>query len=261
MTPRSADDPYGAFALVYDKALGERFSVAASRALDSLLVRYRPAGNRHLDLACGTAITVSHLERRGFRSTGVDFSIPMLQQARRRTRHLVAGDLRRLPFRGSFDLLTCLYDSLNHILDRKCLTEAFRSIRGAMGNGSVLLFDMNHPDIYSTIWTMKEPYISSGSDYLLRMHTRFNRRSQIGTAAVSGWVRQAGRKRIEINEVHRQRAYSEGEIRRCLGAASIEVAERIDFDPFRGAGTIAAVGVKMLFVCRPQPGPPARSSR
>lgn len=249
MTPR-ADVPYEAFAYAYDRALGERFSAPCARVIDEVLIRHRPAGHQHLDIACGTALAIPHLEETGFRSTGVDFSLSMLQQARRRSPRLVGGDIRRLPFRGSFDLLTCLYDSLNHLLDPEQLTEAFRSIRGVMNHGSLFLFDMNHPDIYPAIWGTKEPFVSSGSDHLLRMHTRFSRRERIATATVTGWARVPGQKRLAIDEVHRQRAYDEEEIRRCLGAASIEVVEFIPFDPFGEVGTIAARGVKMFFVCR-----------
>jgi SAM-dependent methyltransferase len=249
--PRTtADIPYEAFAVAYDRALGERFFAALAPMLDDAIDRHGLAGGRHLDLACGTALAIPHLEARGFRSTGVDFSMAMLRQARTRSSLLVAGDLRRLPLSGLFDVLTCLYDSLNHLLEPQELTLAFRSIRSVMGERSLLLFDMNHPDIYPAVWGTKEPYVASGPDYLLRMHTRFDKRAGIGTAVVTGWSRKPGGGRIEIEEVHRQRSYDETAIRACLRAGGIEVIEVIGFDPFDELKTLRARGVKMFFVCR-----------
>jgi predicted TPR repeat methyltransferase len=76
------DQPYGAFAYAYDKALGERYFRAIRRRLDDALERFPPPAQTHLDVACGTGLAMRHLARRGFATTGVDLSLPMLQMAR-----------------------------------------------------------------------------------------------------------------------------------------------------------------------------------
>ena len=241
---------YGAFAYAYDKALGERFFRSARKILVTLLERYPAAVKTHLDLACGTGLTMEFLASRGWKSTGVDASFPMLAVARERAHTLVAGDVRSLPLRGTFARITCLYDSLNHLKSRADLVAAFRSVRKVMSHDSLFFFDMNHPDIYPEIWGMKEPFVASGPGYHLEIATSFRRRDAIGRALVTGWAMPVPGRRVEIHETHEQRAYTEREIVESLGDASLAPVEVIDFDPYNEADSLDAGGVKLFFVCR-----------
>ncbi|MDQ3282421.1 MAG: class I SAM-dependent methyltransferase [Acidobacteriota bacterium] len=246
----SASEAYGAFAYAYDKALGERFFRAAQKLLDETLDRYPTAKRTHLDLACGTGLVVHHFRKQGWRSTGVDASVAMLDMARTRSSRLVAGDFRALPFRGKFARITCLYDSLNHLLEIGDLTAAFQSVRSVMDHDSLFFFDMNHPEIYPEVWGMSEPYISKGRDYHLEIATTYRKREKIGRANVTGWASLGG-KRVEIHEQHRQRAYSERDITKALGDAKLAPVDVLDFDPYGEADAVEAPTVKLFFVARP----------
>src|SRR4051812_24747680 len=175
-------EAYGAFAYAYDQALGARFYRAVRVLLDQTLENYPTAKRTHLDVACGTGYIVESFRARGWTSVGVDASFPMLRrgavrasgafqqrapEARTTRSHLIAGDMRTLPLRGTFARITCLYDSLNHLLDRNDLVAAFRAMRGMMDHDSLLLFDMNHPDIYPAIWGVADPFVARGSDFHL----------------------------------------------------------------------------------------------
>jgi SAM-dependent methyltransferase len=241
-----SSEAYGAFAYAYDKALGERFFHSVTRLLDDALERYPIAKRTHLDVACGTGLTVEWFREKGWTSIGVDASLPMVQIARR----AVAGDMRQLPFRRKFARITCLYDSLNHLLEAPELTAAFQSIRGVMDHDSLLLFDMNHPEIYPEVWGLPDPYVSRGDDYHLEIATRYRKRDKLGLADVTGWARINGRK-IQIAEQHRQRAYSEREINRALETAGLAPVDIIDFDPYGEADDIEARTVKLFYVVRP----------
>lgn len=240
---------YGAFAYAYDKALGERFFRAARRLLNELLQRYPAKVKTHLDVACGTGLALKYFASNGWRSVGVDASIPMLRVARTRMPRVLASDFRALAVRGTFSRITCLYDSLNHLKSRTDLVAAFRSVRRVMDDESLFFFDMNHPEIYPEIWGMKEPFLAEGPDYHLEIATAFRKRDAIGHALVTGWADIGGR-RETIRERHEQRAYSEREIVEALGEAGLAVVELIAFDPFNEADTMEAAGVKLFFVCR-----------
>jgi SAM-dependent methyltransferase len=189
---------------------------------------------------------VNFFRKKGWKSVGVDASLPMLQIARGG----VAGDMRRLPFRRKFARVTCLYDSLNHLLELEDLTAAFRSVRGVMDPDSLFLFDVNHPEIYPEVWGLSEPYISSARDYHLEIATTYRKREKIGRAAVTGWAKIDGKK-VEIREQHRQRAYSEREITKALAEAGLVPVDVIHFDPYGERDDIDAVTVKLFFVARP----------
>ena len=236
-----SDERYDAFAYAYDQALGERFFRSVRRLLDRALEKHKPKQRTHLDLACGSGLAIEFFEERGFQSTGVDLSLPMLEIARTRTTRLVAGDLRQLPFRGAFGLVTSLYDSLNHLDD---LAPAFREAAAVMNAGSVFLFDLNDIEIYPAIWGMADPFVADGRDFHLEIATKYDEEKRRGEALVRGWAIFNGR-RVNIEERHRQKAHSRADVEQALRSASLEALEVIDFDPFGEARR-----VKLFYVCR-----------
>jgi len=249
--PAVASEAYGAFAYAYDKALGERFFRAARRLLDETLERFPTPKRTHLDLACGTGLALETFCARGWRSIGIDASLAMLQVAHARVPRVAAGDLRALPLRSKFARITCMYDSLNHMLDANDLIAAFRSVRALMSDDSLFLFDMNHPDIYPEVWGISDPFIARGKDYYLEIATSYRSREKTGRANVTGWA-ELGGKRVPIREQHRQRAYTEREIVKALDEAGMTPADVIDFDPYGEADSIEARTVKLFFVCAPK---------
>ena len=242
-------EAYGAFAYAYDKALGERFFHAVRRLLDDILERYPTPKRTHLDLACGTGLAVASFERNGWRSVGADASVEMLATAQRRARRLIAADFRALPFRRKFARITCLYDSLNHLLEASDLVAAFRSVREVMDEDSLFLFDMNHPEIYPVVWGLSDPYVADGPDYHLEIGTTYRAREKMGRANVTGWA-EIGGKRVKIREQHRQRAYSEREIVKALSSAGLQPVEIFDFDPYEERDSDESPTVKLFFVVR-----------
>ena len=244
-----AGESYGAFAWAYDQALGRRFFRAVQRLLVTSLEERPPREMTHLDIACGTGYAMELFARRGFRSVGVDLSLPMLEIAHTRVRRLVCADLRALPLRRTFARITCLYDSLNHMKEREDLVAAFRAVRGVMSSESLFLFDINHPDIYPEVWGSKEPFVASGADYRLEIDTAYRKRERLAHALVSGWAKVRGR-RVEIRERHEQRAWSKNEVRAALREAGLEVVEVVNFDPYEEAGDLHAETVKLFFTVR-----------
>jgi SAM-dependent methyltransferase len=240
----SAAESYGAFAYAYDQALGERYFRAVRRLLAVMLERYPPKSKSHLDVACGTGLAMPFFAARGFVSTGIDISPVMLNIARKRAKRLVAGDTRALPLRGTFARVTCLYDSLNHLLDPRELATAFGEIAQVMNRDSLFIFDMNHPEIYPAVWGMKEPFIDEGRDFHLEIATTYRRRELLGRALVTGWAMFDG-ERITIRERHTQRCYERDEIVAALAEGGLEPIEIHDFDPWN-EGRV----VKLVFACR-----------
>jgi|SRR5579884_308005 len=241
IVPRSslAGEAYDAFAYAYDQALGERFFRAVRRLLTRVLTSNPPRVRSHLDVACGTALAMQFFEQRGYRSFGIDLSLPMLEIARGRVRRVVVADMRALPLRTRFGCVTCLYDSLNHLLS---LDETFAQIAEVLADDGLFLFDVNRPEVYPEIWGNDEPFVADGPDFHLEMATKYrNGRAQ---ALVSGWALVNG-KRVTIRERREQRAHSEREIIDALASAGLVPREMIEFDPYQEGRP-----VKLFFVCQ-----------
>ncbi len=150
------------------------------KLLSAILDRYPAKTGTHLDLACGTGLMSRFFEERGFHSTAIDLSLPMLQVARRRTPRVVAADLRSLPFRATFTRITCLYDSLNHLQELDDLRAAFAAVAELMSSDSLFIFDVNDEAIYPKVWGMDEPFVAEGEDFHLEIATRFRPRTRLG---------------------------------------------------------------------------------
>lgn len=236
---------YGPFAYAYDRALGERYFRAIRRLLDDVLRRYPPQVRTHLDVACGTGLALQYFAGRGFQSTGADFSMPMLAVARERWPRLVDADARALPFLGTFALITCLYDSLNHMMTLADLARSFREIAALMSRDSLFLFDMNHPRVYPMVWGLDQPFIDRGREHHLEMATTFDAETKIGAALITGWAILPDGERAEIRERQQQRSYEEREILEALANAGLTAVESKEFDPFREGEAF-----KLFYVCR-----------
>lgn len=243
-------ESYGAFAYAYDQALGRTYFQVVEPLLAHLVDRHHDDTRTHLDLACGTGFAVEWFVERGYRSFGLDGSIEMLQVGRQRIVRPVASDLRSLALRGSFSRITSLYDSFNHLLSEEDLGACFVEVRRVLHNDGLFLFDMNHPNAYEEVWSIAEPYVSEQEGTRLEIATSFDRKSGIATGVVSGSTVRSG-ERIDIDETHRQRAYSEKTIVKLLRRARLQPVEMIHFDPFQQGSSRGKPKIKIFFVARP----------
>ena len=239
---------YGAFAFAYDQASGKPAFARLRITLETLLAAHRKTPHTHLDLACGTGLALELFERLGYRSVGIDFSMPMLLVAARRAERLVAGDLRAIPLRSTFGAVTLLNDTLTSIRRRSDLVRSFRSIRRCMGPDSLLLFDTTKQRSMS-LWTAGETFRLRGRRYDVSIHTSYSRARRTGTMRLEGWARDRGIRYV-IDEVHEQRAWSRLEIVDSLRLASLRVVEVIDFRRFPTARTRIPQDEAWLFVVK-----------
>lgn len=241
-------DSYGAFARVYDKALGDLFFRGIAQVLRALEVEYPTAKKTHLDIACGTGLAMRHFISRGWKSTGVDVSYAMASRARARGLDVMVADFRDLALLGCFERITCLYDSLNHLLDRGDLLRAFACVEPLMDDSSLFWFDLNDPASYDGVWAIAEPYVSSGEDYHLEIATRYDEAANFASARVLGWHDEGGERHL-IDETHYQRSWYRDEVISLLAEAGLETVDVFGFDPF-ASRVFEAVEVKEMYVAR-----------
>lgn len=104
------------------------------------------AGERALDLACGTGDIALAVARRGAQTVGLDITYRMLQLAARRASpvRFITGDMANLPFRsGVFDLVTTGY-GLRNVPDLDAaIDEVARVLKPG---GRLLSLDFNRPE-------------------------------------------------------------------------------------------------------------------
>lgn len=145
-TPTSqAAEAYDALAAGYD-ALTRGYAYDRwLPALERLALDHGLAGTRLLDVACGTGQSFLPMLARGYEVTGCDISEEMLALARSKAPDvpLHRADMRDLPVLGSFDLVTCIDDSLNYLLWEDELKAALTGIVRNLAPGAVAIWDLN----------------------------------------------------------------------------------------------------------------------
>jgi len=189
---------------------------------------------RVLDAACGTGNVSLELARSGYEVVGVDLSPGMVASAQAKLREqpwlaqaaqggrgdarFSVGDLRSFELGERFEAATCLYDSLNYILEPRDLGLAFARVGAHVEAGGVWVFDMNAP------WAFEANlFTQSNRDPRRALHyswqAEFDAASRICTVQM---LFEAFR------ETHRERAYLMDEVLPLLEAAGWKLERAYD---------------------------------
>jgi SAM-dependent methyltransferase len=127
--------------------------------LEAIARQHGVPGRRLLDVACGTGRSTEPFVALGYDAWACDVSPAMVRLAKRRIAraggrgHVDVADMRRLPNWGRFDIVTCLCDAVNYLLDLDELDEAFASVARALRPGGLYIFDVNSLGTYRTVFT------------------------------------------------------------------------------------------------------------
>jgi SAM-dependent methyltransferase len=133
---------YDRLARFYDAIMDDP-EPRAARVLD-LIDRHRPGPESVLELACGTGSILARLGGVTHR-TGLDRSAAMLAQARAKLPgvELVEGNMASFRLDRRFDVVVCVFDSLNHLLDFGDWESTFASVHDHLTDGGLFVFDVN----------------------------------------------------------------------------------------------------------------------
>ncbi len=230
--PPDTGDQFARIAPHYDQLMASvPYALWVDYLCELALLSHRPVmpEARVLDLATGTGSVALEFARRGHPVTGLDLSRPMLAVAERKARtrglsvKLLARDLRRFALPAEFDLAVCLYDSLNYILDPDDLKRAFGNIRNALRPSGVLIFDVNTVHaLEAELFTQTSPL---DAPVRYRWQSKYDPQTRLSTVQMHFEIRETQEK---IDIVHRQRAYTDMELRSFLSHAGFGSMQSYD---------------------------------
>jgi len=142
---------YAEFARFYDEIMGDR-SVDVAR-VRNYITRFHPAAQTLLELGCGTGAMLASLAP-DFEVTGVDRSPEMLEKAARKVggARLVQADMTAFSLETSFDVVICVFDTLNHLARFDSWVEMFRRVHEHLAEGGLFVFDVN------TVGRLRRPW-------------------------------------------------------------------------------------------------------
>lgn len=236
---RGFAEVYDAWQLLYPKA----FSVAvAPRVVAVTRARGTPVPVL-ADIACGTGIFAFWWQRthRSWRVYGSDLSPRMIAAARKHPPTPAAArrsvprpifsvqDMRALSLPEPAGVITCLFDSLNHLVRESDLRRTFRRVAAALAPGGLFVFDLVDDLAFPELFTGTS--ILDGRNLYVGIDTTYTEERGIGIGRARFTFfrpRGSGWKRIEFDV--KERRWFRGEVREMLHAAGLGLlgVERID---------------------------------
>jgi SAM-dependent methyltransferase len=234
---------YDDYASIYD-AIGQ--GSFATRLVAHILAAQPAPPRRALDLACGAGAAGLALAAAGASVVGVDRSPRMLSIARARARDrrlpltLVEADIRYLPIedrRGqqgapsalslqpsAFDLITCLYDSLNYLTGDGELTQALAGAAALLAPGGRLFFDLNTEHEFAA-WDDVDQVVHDAGGILVYNRLSYDPGARLASGRIV-WFCREGERWWRGEETHLERAWPDAEVAAALAAAGLTLVAR-----------------------------------
>ncbi len=109
---------------------------------------YLKKGDKILDLACGSGTFATMLKLSGYEVSGLDLSESIIEIAneKRKINHLdipfYVMDMTSFRLDEKFDVITCFFDSVNFLKDKKQIANLFDSVYKHLNNGGYFIFDV-----------------------------------------------------------------------------------------------------------------------
>jgi len=220
---------YQGLAQIYDKLMESVDYEEWAQYIKTLSEKYNRDMGSALDIACGTGSTSIPLAQLGWRVTGVDFSLPMLQQARRKAGEakldiiFLQQDIRELELTREFDLVTCFQDGLNYLLTKEDLESAFRSINKTMSEDALFIFDLNLVEKYS-FCAQGDISFADTEEFTLIYETSYISDQQVWEIKVTGFVKEDQRY-AKFQEVHQEKQHHLEDVEDALNVNGFEVVD------------------------------------
>lgn len=230
----------------YDRWLGQIEAIALAHELRA---------RRMFDVACGTGRSFTPLLDRGWEVVACDLSPAMAARAHEAARgraEVFVADMRELDRFGAFDLVTCLDDGLNYLLDEDELRAALAGLGRNLAPGGVAVWDVSTLRMYRTLFAIEQT--AEGEGIVVSWRGRSS--ADVGPGQLAEAVVEvlAGDRPPSV-AVHRQRHWPLDEVGRIARDAGLEILDV--FGQHRGAllerGADESVHFKALFVARAAP--------
>lgn len=212
--------------------------------ISGIIKKKTPHAKTWLDLCCGTGSLLKLVCKNGFTATGVDISKHQLKHAKHNApcAKLHNQDLRNLSIQQKFNVITCMFDSLNYLTKKRDLLKVFQRTKHHLAQDGIFIFDMNTfeglQDCWCRISTTYEKNLT------LIVETSFNPKQAIGHCLITGFAAE-GQLFRKFQEKHIERGYKAQEIEALLDKAGFSF-KKYDGNNFNCPKKRSA---RLLYVC------------
>lgn len=235
-------DSYRGFAPLYDALT---FDVDYDAIADFVQSRLRAHGISEglvLDLACGTGTLTRKLAGMGYDMIGIDGSEDMLSVARQKTEDkrilYLNQPMEDFELYGTVDAIVCVLDSVNYLTEPETFSQMLSLCANYLNPNGLLIFDVN--SIYKFTQVLGEKtYAYETEDIFYSWENEYNPETQLCDLYLTFFVKEEGGLYRRIDEVHVQRAYTDGEIKKALEDAGFSLKGCYDDYQDKSPGAIS----------------------
>jgi SAM-dependent methyltransferase len=138
--------PYTVISKVYDEMMSHVKYKRWAKYIHTILKKENLGGGALLDVGCGTGEFLNQMNRYKYQLSGCDPSVDMANVARQKLPGLpihIASlpTLKEIP-ENQYDVIVCLYDTINYLFDEPVLTESFQNICRKLKTPGIFIFDV-----------------------------------------------------------------------------------------------------------------------
>lgn len=145
------------FTPIYCNGEWSLYSKKIGPPLYALLSQYLNSIENALDLASGGGDLCLYLRSKGINCLGIDISPNMVSYANSKSdqRIFQTGSMCSFDLKMTFDLITCVFNSINHITDYKDLDRMFKCVSSHLTKKGLFFFDVLAPEAVKRFNTPK----------------------------------------------------------------------------------------------------------
>lgn len=223
---------YGSFAKIYDDLILEdiNYEEMCMRIMEICKdqnINY----NNYLDIACGTGNVTKKIAKNFKESFAIDLSEDMLREAFDKFKKekikckILCQDMTELNLNRKFDLITCVLDSSNYIIEEEKFKKYIEGVKNHLNDDGIFIFDINSYYKLSTIlgnntYTYNEDEVfyvweNNFENELLSMYLTFFVKNEDGLYE-------------RFEEEHLEKAYKEDFIEETLQSLGLKVINKFD---------------------------------
>lgn len=211
---------YSHFAKIYDAVmLHIRFIDWADFILDTYKQHIGSQPSNILDIGCGTGELLKNIPD-SIEKFGMDFSEQMLQKARRKNPRASfwQKDFRTFSLPQTFDLVVATHDSVNYLPDLSALDSHLHNVYQILKPGGCYFFDVSSE--YNLIHNFhNKVFTEKHEEIFLSWQNYYDRKNREILSTLSFRDNDGN----EYIEQHKQRFFSNKEIKHCLQQANLSL--------------------------------------
>ncbi len=222
--------PYSKLALIYDDLMSHVDYKTWAHYIHQIITKWRPQCHSLLDISAGTGSLLLNMKLRKAVLVGLDYSLAMISLAQKKKKSGQAnisffqGDMTSFHMKRKFDVIVCLYDTINYLTKIEAWRQLFVHVYEALNVKGLFVFDIcTEKNSLKYFSNYSEHY--EGRTYEYIRHSSYERRKRIHN---NDFIISFDHKPINFVEKHRQKIFFVKEVLQFIESTNFHLLGYFD---------------------------------